>query len=175
MHSIDDYLAANREDAAAQADRTAASTLEQDTQRGEDPSEPTREEETPVRGEAQEAAHSDAQAVSLDAADHEAERDRLHADGAAEESTANTHEKEPSRPADGGSSVATVSADGSAPPAQLTAASASAAGRAAEIASTSYPKSANQTLTESRKVAAPRARVNRGTGPQKDRGKDLGR
>jgi hypothetical protein len=163
MHAIDDYLAANREDAAAQADRTAAATLEQDTERGEDAPESTREEETPVRGEVQEAAHSDAQAVSL------------HADGAAEESVANTHEKEQSRTAVGGSSVATVSADGSASPAQRTAASASAAGRAAAIASTSYPKSANQTLTESRKVAAPRARVNRGTGPQKDRGKDLGR
>jgi len=175
MHAIDDYLAANREDAAAQADRTAAAPLEQDTERGEEASESTREGEALVRGEAQEVAPGAAQAVSLDAADHEAERDRLHADGAAEESVANTHEKEQSRPAVGGSSVSTVSADGSASPAQHTAAPTSAAGRAAAIASTSYPKSANQTLTESRKVAAPKARVSRGTRPQKERGKDLGR
>jgi hypothetical protein len=175
MHAIDDYLAANREDTAAQADRTTAASLEQDAERGEAASESVREEEAPARGKAEEAAHSDARAVSMDAADHEDERDRLHADGAAEESVANTHEKEQSRSAVGGSSASTVSADGSASPAQRTAAPTSAAGRAAAIASTSYPKSANQTLTESRKVAAPRARVNRGTGPQKERGKDLGR
>jgi len=175
MHAIDDYLAADREDAAAQTDRTAAAALEQDAGRGKDASESAREEGVAARGEAEEAAHSDARSVSLDAADHDAERERLHADGAAEESLANTHEKEQSRPAAGGSPVTAVSADGSASPAQRTAAPTSAAGRAAAIASTSYPKSANQTLTESRKVAAPRARVNRGTGPQKERGRDLGR
>jgi hypothetical protein len=175
MHAVDDYLASNREEAAAQADRTAAATLEQDTERGEDTSESTREGEALVRGAVQEAAHIDAQAVLLNAADHEAEQHRLHTDGVAEESGANTHEKEQSRSAVGGSSVSTVNTDGSASFAQRTSAPTSAAGRAAAIASTSYPKSANQTLTESRKVAGPRARVNRGTGPQKDRGKDLGR
>jgi len=40
----------------------------------------------------------------------------------------------------------------------------STAGKAGQIAATSYPKGASQTLTESRKLAGPKARLNRGSG-----------
>ena len=175
MHAVDDCLAANREETAAQADCTAATTLEQDTEHIEDPQEVASEEKA-VRAQAQEATSSHAREASTGAAHHEAERDRKRADGTAEESVANTHEKEQGAPATrGASSVTPVRVDAAGSPTQGATAHTSAAGRAAAVASTSYPKSANQTLTESRKVTAPRARVNRGTGPQKERGKDLGR
>jgi hypothetical protein len=250
MHAVDDYLAASREEAAAQADRAAAATLDQeaaprftvqagdgtsevskehvladieatslesfsaedaqrlsawagidadvdkalyeqfptkftylqssveaaDVERGEDAPESAPENvSAPEKAEAQEVA----QDASADAADHDAERDRLHADGAAEETVAHTHEQESAqvaRAAVPAPAAAAIDADGAAADGgRRSGAPTSTAGKASQIAATSYPKGANQTLTESRKVAGPKARVNRGTGPQKERGKDLGR
>lgn len=250
MHAVDDYLAASREEAAAQADRAAAATLEQeaaprftvqtgneisevskeqvladieatssqsfsaedaqrlsawsgidadvdkalyeqfptkftylqssveaaDAERSEDAPESAAENVTaPEKAEAQEAA----QDASADAADHDAERDRLHADGAAEETVAHTHEQESAQVAPATApapAAAAVDADGAAAAGtRRSGAPTSTAGKASQIAATSYPKGASQTLTESRKVAGPKARVNRGSGPQKERGKDLGR
>jgi len=254
MHAVDDYLAASREEAAAQADRASAATLEQDAaprftvQTGDEISEVSKEHvladieatssqsfsaedaqrlsawagidadvdkalyeqfptkftylqssveaadaersedapksaaenvSAPEKAEAQEAAQEAAQDASADAADHDAERDRLHADGAAEETVAHTQEQESAQVAPTAApapSAAAVDADGAAAAGtRRSGAPTSTAGKASQIAATSYPKGASQTLTESRKVAGPRARVNRGTGPQKERGKDLGR
>jgi hypothetical protein len=250
MHAVDDYLAASREEAAAQADRAAAAPLEQeaaprftvrageetsevskehvladieatspesfsaedaqrlsawagidadvdkalyeqfptkftylqssveaaDAERGEDAPESAAENvSAPEKAEAQEAA----QDVSADAANHDAERDRLHADGAAEETIAHTHEQESAQVAPAAApapAAAAVDADGAAAASgRRSGAPTSTAGKASQIAATSYPKGASQTLTESRKVTGPKARVNRGSGPQKERGKDLGR
>lgn len=250
VHAVDDYLAASREEAAAQADRAAAATLEQEAaprftvQAGDEISEVSKEhvladieatssqsfsaedaqrlsawagidadvdkalyeqfptkftylqssveaadaersEDAPESGaenvsapeqaEAQEAA----QDASADAADHDAERDRLQADGAAEETVARTHEQESAQVAQAAApapAAAAVDADGAAAAGtRRSGAPTSTAGKASQIAATSYPKGASQTLTESRKVAGPKARVNRGSGPQKERGKDLGR
>ena len=254
MHAVDDYLAASREEAAAQADRAAAAALEQDAaprftigagdetsevskehvladieatspesfgaedsqrlsawagidadvdkalyeqfptkfaylqssveaadaERGDDGPDSAEESVSgPEKAEAQESAHEAALDASADAADHDAERDRLQADGAAEETVAHTHEQETgqvSPTAAPAPAAAAVTADGAAAAVgRRSDAPSSTAGKASAIAATSYPKGASQTLTESRKVAGPKARVNRGSGPQKERGKDLGR
>lgn len=178
MHAVDDYLAASREEAAARADRAAAAAaLERegdDAERaevGDDGAATTPDalEDAEARQSAQEAA----QDATADAAGHEGERDRLHAEGAAEESVAHTHEQESrltARAAAPREASAAIAGDPTASGART-----SAAARVSKVAATSYPKGASQTLTESRRTAAPKARVNRSTGPQKDRGKDLGR
>lgn len=100
-----------------------------------------------------------AQVASADVGVYEASRGRLHADGAAKESAANIHEQKTGRAA--GSSVTAVPV--------------TAAGWASKTASSSYPHDASATLTQSRKGASPRARVNRGGSAQKERVQDLGR
>jgi hypothetical protein len=242
MHAVDDYLAASREEAAAQADRAAAATLEQnaeprftiqagdeitevskehvladieatssqsfssedaqrlsawagldadvdkalyeqfptkfsylqspvdaaEAERGDDVRDSAEESvSTPEMTEAQESAKEAAQDASADATDHDAERDRLHAEGSAEEGVARSHEHELGHAAPTAPEPAAGGGPSGAP--------ASPAGKASRIAATSYPKGANQTLTESRKIAGTKARVNRSSRPQKERGKDLGR
>ena len=253
MHAVDDYLAASREEAAAQADRAAAAVLEQDAAprftigAGDETSEVSKEhvladieatspesfsaedsqrlsawagidadvdkalyeqfptkfaylqssveaadaergddgpdsaEESvggPEKAEAQESAHEAAEDASADAVDHDAERDRLHADSAAEETVAHTHEQKTGQvePTAASAPAAAMAADDAAAAVgRRSGAPTSTAGKASQIAATSYPNGASQTLTESRKVAGPKARVTRGSGPQKERGKDLGR
>jgi hypothetical protein len=186
MNAVDDYLAASREEKAAETDRARAAELEQesaqpqeqetrpgvaerdgDVDRGELSSAGDEHEEAAprwavdgadgARDAGPEYDHStgvSTQEAYADAGAHEASRDRLHTDGVLKESAVRMHEQETGR---------------------VAAAPVTAAGRASKIASTSYPHDANETLTLSRKVAQPRARVNRGGSAQKERVQGLER
>lgn len=175
MHAVDDFLAAKRESAEAGDDRARAADLEQEQPTNERDDEEvasdqdTSTEKTDSVSEAGAGGRGAAGAFE-DAAEHDREHDRLYDRAQDETMAVRGLEQDSTRETPHGAGEKLTIVRAAAQPS-------TAAGRASRVASTSYPESANQTLTKSRKVTQPKARVNRGQrqGPDRERANDLGR
>ncbi|MBF4636199.1 hypothetical protein ITJ38_17450 [Agreia pratensis] len=172
MHAVDDFLAAKREGAEAEDDRAGVADLEQEGSVGERGHEEAAREHDAITENAESSAElgGERAAASEDAAEHDQEHDRLY-DRAHDESTAARgyeHDTTRDTPHGAGEKRTTV---------REILQPSTAAGKASQVASTSYPESANQTLAKSKKGAQPKARINRGQGqsPERERTRGLGR
>jgi hypothetical protein len=170
MHAIDDFLAAKREGAEAGDGRSRAAELEQEQptheRRGEAASE---QDASPEKADAG-AGDRGSAIASEGAAEHDQEHDRLYDRAHDEKTAARGFDQDSTRDAPHGAGEKRAGVRAAAQPS-------TAAGKASQLASTSYPESANRTLTRSKKVGQPKARVSRGPsqGSERERTKDLGR
>lgn len=175
MHAVDDFLAAKSEGAEAGDDRSRAADLEQEQPTNErgDEEAASEQDASPEKADSVSEAGADdrgSAAVSEDAAEHDREHDRLYDRAQDEATAARGFDQDSTREAPHGAGEKRTGVRAAAQPS-------TPAGKASQVASTSYPESANQTLTKSKKVAQPKARVNRGQSQssERERTKGLGR